>query len=938
MSNPATHLHDRSCSRLLPAGLIVVIALVCGPWSIGVQPTATALMTDRNYLPASGEFALPNVFRLDDSGNVFFTSGGSTALFKWSPGAGRTRLLQANDMHPAVSGEALTGSIMDVVGLNLQVNAQGHAAMINQIAMPGVREPSGIVLYDGSSYRLIAGRGEDIPGGGGSFAGFGTLFLNDNDQVAFIGGAEPTGFGPSGIFLGSPSGTVKKIAMMQDPAPAGLGGTISSLFPFGLNNDGWVAFYAGISDGTVPSAVLVSNGTEVKVIVKSGDAAVGTAGTFNLPASTSSYFLNVDGDVAFTSPVTGVTGGNAGIWIGNGTDPIEKLAVQGEPTGIAGWGSHTASFVLRGFNDSGIALFQSNITSPAVPSFALFLKGLAHPTEFVFYRGQSVPGGSANTFTSANQAALGSSGSVAFLALLTNSGYGWYLGTGETVPGSSTAVPIAVQGETTPIDGVYGLVGRQTAASINADDQVLFLTDVPGADAVALFRYDGESGVVPVVSTNDPLPAGATTLLRFANAACDTDALISVFKAGGKRTFYSKPLVSGKGAVRRVVAEFDPGPDWGVFSSILSLSISPLGVVFNASLLGGAPNPYPAAGIFASLPRTDLVRVNATGESVPGGAEGEIFGPSFGAPQLSRDKPQVAFWASTSKGSGIFLATQDEFTETVAHSGDPWPTSATATISGFPSTVSLNTNGQVAFLANRSGSGMGLFVGAADADPVKVVETGDVTDIGTITNIMTPFEINDAGHVAYGAQHLAPPDTPASAVFLDSQVIAKTGDSAPGSGGGVFAGLNLSSIDLNSSGQVAFWASLSGSGVMNGWYLGSGGSAPKARLLHGFNLPGGGKAGPLPGGNRLAVLADSGEMAFYVPNIEDADNLTRLVLADKNGNLRTFANTGEKANGTGADFGRIYGTMTVTPSGRFLFGALLVGGQAKSGVFIDKGK
>jgi len=94
------------------------------------------------------------------------------------------------------------GSLIDTAGSSLQVNAAGHAAMINSIALSHERQPSGIVLYDGASYSLVAARGDHAPGrpDWDRFAFFSSLLLNDNDDVVFTAGMEPIRFGRVGIF------------------------------------------------------------------------------------------------------------------------------------------------------------------------------------------------------------------------------------------------------------------------------------------------------------------------------------------------------------------------------------------------------------------------------------------------------------------------------------------------------------------------------------------------------------------------------------------------------------------------------------------------------------------------------------------------------------------------------------------------------------------
>ena len=163
------------------------------------------------------------------------------------------------------------------------------------------------------------------------------------------------------------------------------------------------------------------------------------------------------------------------------------------------------------------------------------------------------------------------------------------------------------------------------------------------------------------------------------------------------------------------------------------------------------------------------------------------------------------------------------------------------------------------------------------------------------------------------------------------------GDSAPVPGGPKFSLFREEAVDLNSSGQVAFWAGLSSPDNGNGWFLGSAPENLSPRLLQNQPLPGGGQAGSMfwPG-NRLASLADSGEMAIYVTEIRGTAYQPQIVIAGANGELRKFAGSGENAQGTGCEFGKLYPALVATPSGRFLFSAILLNGPAQAGIFIDK--
>lgn len=912
--------------------LAVFFVLMSAPLCAAERPTATAVITDRAALAASNQFATVNQFRLAGTGDVFFTSGGNSALFRWGQAAGAPeRLLQTNDPLEKLGipdlPEDYAGFLLDTTGSLLQANAPGHAAFVTSVAFPGEQDPAGVVVYDGSSYRLVE-MGLDT---------YTQLFLNASGMVAARGVSGSMGMGPARIYVETVSGEVKLVADQMLPAPAPVGGTIGGLQLIGFNDAGKVAFLAtniqGGSDGA-QWAVFLSDGTTASLVVKGGQVAPGAGGNFyQVNPSVSNFILNNLGKIAFLS---GTTAGKNGIWIGDdsGAQPV-KLVLQGEPVGIDPPGGNYGSiYSIRGFNDLGQVLFEPNQNST---NYALFLKYLANPAQVVFYRGQS--GGPGDTFYQTVQATLNNNGKVALLARSSSNGYGWYLGSGTAAP-----LAIAVQGDTSPLGGKFGFAGKNVAASLNASDQVLFLSDVLDLNAVALLRWTPGSGLQTVVSTNDSLPAGAMTVLRFPGVASDNETMAAIFKAGGKRAFYAKQLRPGMGGLRRIVGEFDPAPNGGVIPNLGMFAMNGKGeVVVNTPLLRPSSGVYPDNGILASLPGAGLVEVASSATPVPG-LPNKNFTLSFGPPQIN-NQSQAAFYATTydfvtsTNGAGIFLVSEAAYVH-VAHTGDTWPGLGGGTIGGFNSSLSLNDSGQVAFQANKSvpsGSWPGLFVGTADAGPLKVVERGDSAASGTISGIQLPFKLNANGQLAFMAYY--EPPIGGSGIFLGAggetpQAIATTGADAPGTGG-KFAFFNSNAFHLNSAGQVAFWAGLSCC-YGNGWFLGSDPDNLAARLLQNQALPGGGFAGSLPPGNRSMALANSGEMAIYVPDTRETEIQPQLVIAGADGTLRKFAGNGQKAEGTGSEFGKLFPMLIATPSGNFLFSAVLVDGPAKAGIFQSK--
>jgi hypothetical protein len=932
MSNQLTSFRGRLASRWIAVTLAAsFLALIVAPQCTGQQPIATAVITDRAALATSDKFSMPpNQFKLTDTGNVYFASGGNTALFHWNQETGaRQRLLQTNDPLELLGlnlPEKYAGSLLDTTGTLLQVNAVGHAAFLVSAAIKGEADPAGIFVFDGSSYHEMK-----TP-----LSIFSQILLNNQDRVAVLGSINP--FFGQGIYISGPDMGPIEVAVVGKPAP-GTGGSYSMIQQLiGFNDAGQVAFLADINGGATSRAIFLFDGTEVHLVAKNGSA----NGDFNnLNVGTPNYgvfyALNNNGKVAIRAMVVG--GNNFGIWIGDASGVSTKLASQGDATGVQELGNCSLQFLwLRGFDDSDRVLYDCNTSSGA--RHALFLKSLADPApRVVFKRGQS--GGPAGAFATLQQASLNNAGKVAFLATLTGgtSPMGWYLAPGDTDP-----IKIAAEGEGTPAGGTFGLGGTSTPALINAGDQVVFLADILKSNAAGLFSWTSAGGVRSVVSSSDSLPDGANTVLRAGPASIsDTETLVRVLKAGGQATFYAKQLKTGESGLRKIVAEFDQVPDVGTVVGPDSFSMNGKGeVVFTAALLGS--NVYPRAGILANLPDSGLQKAVLAGDGVPGGDTIT----SFGAPQLN-NQSQVAFKAGTTSsqgmtGQGVFIAPitpAAEGIQAVARQGDAMPGGG-PTFGSFGN-VALNDSGQVAFRGNGTSGGAGLFVGTGGGTPVKVVRNGDSISPGVSVGMGAPnaFKLNAAGQVAYligltgnGKNVGIFLGTPGANGYTQ-QALAINGDSAPVPGGTKFMFFREETVDLNSSGQVAFWAILSSPEIANGWFLGSAPENLSPRLLQNQPLPGGGQASTIWPGNRLAALADSGEMAIYVTDTSKTDFQPQIVIAGADGELRKFAWNGEKAEGTGSEFGKLYPTLVATPSGRFLFSAVLLNGPDQAGIFID---
>ncbi|MCV2419563.1 choice-of-anchor tandem repeat NxxGxxAF-containing protein [Paucibacter sp. DJ2R-2] len=158
-------------------------------------------------------------------------------------------------------------------------------------------------------------------------------------------------------------------------------------------------------------------------------------------------------------------------------------------------------------------------------------------------------------------------------------------------------------------------------------------------------------------------------------------------------------------------------------------------------------------------------------------------------------------------------------TSTVALTGSAAPGTGNGVSFASLSTPQLNAAGQVAFLATLSGAGVsGSNDGGIWRDGTLLVRKGSAAPgagSGVSLSTLSSMQLNAAGQVTYSALLSGTnitPDKNDSSLWLGSKLIAQTGRAAPGTGSGVsfaFLGGGM----LNSAGQVAYRAQLSGTGV-----------------------------------------------------------------------------------------------------------------------------
>jgi hypothetical protein len=209
-----------------------------------------------------------------------------------------------------------------------------------------------------------------------------------------------------------------------------------------------------------------------------------------------------------------------------------------------------------------------------------------------------------------------------------------------------------------------------------------------------------------------------------------------------------------------------------------------------------------------------------TGSAAPGTGSGLSFA-TLSVPQLS-NAGQVAF-AATLSGAGVTTLNnngiwRDSFL--IAREGNAAPgTGSGVTFAGLSASPQLSAAGQVAYRATLTGTGINP---ANDAslwlDSRLIAQTGSAApgagEGANFASLSSFVTANAAGQVAYQASLNGTGINSGNdgGIWRDNSLVARTGSAAPGTGSGVtFKFVSLQNI--NAAGQVLYLASLNGTGI-----------------------------------------------------------------------------------------------------------------------------
>jgi hypothetical protein len=346
---------------------------------------------------------------------------------------------------------------------------------------------------------------------------------------------------------------------------------------------------------------------------------------------------------------------------------------------------------------------------------------------------------------------LNEAGQVAFVAALTGgiSSSGIFVG----VPGSIQGV--ALKGTAAPTGGNYNSfnIGPNYSPVLNGSGQVMFTASLTGGTSpYGIFAgVPGSLQTVAVTGTAAPaggnydttISAGFPPVLNGAGQVAFLPYLTG--SAASEGIFVGVP-----GSLQTAALKLSAAPAGGNYLFIGNPVLNGAGqVAFEADLSGGTSN----SGIFVGAPGS-IQAVALQGTATPAGGNYNSFEvlPTYPIPALN-DAGQVAFLASLTgdtSSEGLFVGSPGSL-HVAAQTGTAAPVGGSYNSFNYPV---LNGYGQLAFTANLTSgtSSEGLFVGSPGSIQAAALLGAAAPAGGNYSSFVTNSAVlNDAGQVAFVA-------------------------------------------------------------------------------------------------------------------------------------------------------------------------------------------
>ena len=323
-------------------------------------------------------------------------------------------VVRSDQPSPDLNGNFYTFNSM--VGLNntSQVFETGL-----QNTLGGGLDNSGLYRVDTGVLTTLAKAGQTLPGEDAVFRSFNgvTVRINRSGQTAFQAKSSTN----SAVILRSAGTNLLAVAWIGQGSPDG-NGTLGAMGDPSLNNSGTVAFTSLMAaTNASPYAILLDDGTGLRVLLRSGQALPDGSGQFSLfPAL--DLALNDSNQVAFVANLSGTTAG-----------PTDNLGLYRAQRGALVQLARKSQFVPGGngrfldfggqnyvtINNSGAVAFLADLTGTSggtTDNAAIYLATSAGITQIV-RKGQQAPDGN-GVFSKLGYPALNNSNQIAFVATL----------------------------------------------------------------------------------------------------------------------------------------------------------------------------------------------------------------------------------------------------------------------------------------------------------------------------------------------------------------------------------------------------------------------------------------------------------------------------------------------------------------------------------------
>jgi Bacterial Ig domain len=426
---------------------------------------------------------------------------------------------------------------------------------------------------------------------------------------------------------------------------------------------------------------------------------------------------------------------------------------------------------------------------------------------------------------------------------------------------------------------------RLLSNSVNALGQVLFFSRVQqtGGGIVGALFVGSASGVQKVVAGGDPAPGGGN-FMQIGNSSAFLNnsgkVAFSVFVSPKNENW----LWTAPSTLTLVAGSGDPAPPsvpgGGTLASPFVQGIDDTGdILINSVVTGGTTTGALLRYHTSGTPTQDLVAYN--GET----ASGKTFQFVYFGTMANNGTVGFAVQLSTG-GFGIYTQSGTSTPGLVVADGQAtslsgggtfnlshtFPVPGGGTPVFFPTATLIQTlnNGSVYFTSsvagNTSGAFYGEFLGSASSI-TNLMSTADTLPAGARVSFLGGPDIVAAGHfVGFEAQQAGG----LMSVFVTDRTsstttkLASEGDNAPSGLSGVLGNsVGLTELFVNSSGQVAFGASLMGVGAGRGIFMGSPSSALAKVVATGDSASSNSIfTFAQPGFTLAPMLNDSGQTAF----------------------------------------------------------------------------